>query len=388
MIDLPLALSSWGTEEIEAIQRVIKSDQYSMANEVKTFEIEFSKYMGSKYSVMVNSGSSANLLAIASLFYGKKPKLKAGDEVIVPAVSWPTTYYPLYQYGLKLKFVDIDKKTLNLDLSLLEDAITSNTKAIFCVNLLGNPIDYIQLNKILENKNIFYLEDNCESLGAKLENKLAGSFGLLGTHSFFFSHHMSTMEGGMVSTDDEELYQILLSMRAHGWTRNLPETNLLTGQKSSNWFEESFNFILPGYNLRPIEMSGAIGKEQLKKLDAFISVRRKNAMEFQNLFKNHPFLTIQKEVGESSWFGFSFIVKEDSKLTRDMVLQKLKDVNVEYRPIVAGNFAKNTVVKKYFNYEIHGDLKNANTIDSHGFFIGNHHVLKKDELIKLREILN
>ena len=228
---------------------------------------------------MVSSGSAANLIATATLFYTKSPMLKRGDEVIVPAVSWSTTYFPLQQYGLKLKFVDIDLDTLNYDLDALESAITSNTKMIMVVNLLGNPNDFDVINNLIKDKDIFIFEDNCESMGAEYKGKKTGTFGIVGTFSTFFSHHMSTMEGGFVTTDDEELYHILLSMRAHGWTRNLPQQNHISN-KSNDWFKESFNFVLPGYNVRPVEMSGAIGIEQLKKLPLFLKQRRKNAKLF------------------------------------------------------------------------------------------------------------
>ena len=231
---------------------------FSMGKYVAEFEKQFAEFVGSKYCVMVNSGSSANSLAIASMFYRSDNPLKAGDEVIVPAVSWSTTYYPLYQYGLKIKFVDINKDTLNLDLEQLESAISEKTRAILSVNLLGNPVDYKKLKKMIVGKNIELLEDNCESLGATLNGKQAGTFGLMGTYSSFFSHHISTMEGGLVVTDDEELYHIMLSVCSHGWTRHLPKENKLC-VKSDNPFEESFRFILPGYNLRPLDMSGALG---------------------------------------------------------------------------------------------------------------------------------
>ena len=149
--------------------------------------------------------------------------LKIGDEVIVPAVSWSTTYFPLQQFGLKLKFVDIDLRTLNYDLNALKEAVSNNTKMIVAVNLLGNPNDFDKIKNIIEDKNIIIFEDNCESLGAEFKDKQAGTFSLLGTFSTYFSHHISTMEGGFVTTDNEELYHILLSIRAHGWTRNLPK---------------------------------------------------------------------------------------------------------------------------------------------------------------------
>ncbi|HEE9627058.1 TPA: DegT/DnrJ/EryC1/StrS family aminotransferase [Campylobacter coli] len=380
-----LASSTWDEKELQAIQDVIKSDMFTMGKKVTEFEKDFAKFVGSKYAVMTSSGSTANLIATAALFYTKNPKLKRGDEVIVPAVSWSTTYYPLYQYGLKLKFVDIDLETLNYDLDALSSAISDKTKMIMVVNLLGNPNDFDAINDLIGGKDIILLEDNCESMGAEYKGSQAGTFGIMGTFSTFFSHHMATMEGGFVVTDDEELYHILLCLRAHGWTRNLPKENLVAN-KSDDWFSESFRFVLPGYNVRPVEMSGAIGIEQLKKLPIFLKHRRENAKLFCEYFQNHPEFIIQKEIGSSSWFGFSLVIRPNSKLQRKDIIKKLEENEIEYRPIVAGNFTKNDVMK-YFNYEIHGNLKNAQIIHKNGFFVGNHQVDINQEIDLLKNVL-
>src|SRR3990167_508093 len=283
-VTYPLATSAWDEKERAAIASVIENGMYSMGKNVSAFETALSDFLSAKYCVMVNSGSSANLLMTAALFYKKTNALKPGDEVIVPAVSWPTTYYPLAQYGLKLKFVDIDINTLNYDLVALENAISQKTRLMVAVNLLGNPNDFKKINQLISGRNIILIEDNCESLGAIYDNRAAGTFGVMGSFSTFFSHHMATMEGGLIATNDEELYHILLCLRAHGWTRNLPKFNHVTGEKSDNAFEESFKFVLPGYNVRPIEMEAAVGSEQLKKLPGFVQERRNNAQHFQDLF--------------------------------------------------------------------------------------------------------
>lgn len=374
MTNYALASSTWNENEFSAIQRVIDSDMFTMGKEVAQYEQDFAKFFGSKFALMVSSGSTANLLMIASLFFTKnsKLKLKRGDEIIVPAVSWSTTYFPLQQYGLKVKFVDIDRNTLNMDLDKLEAAITDNTKAILSVNLLGNPNDYARMNKIIANREIYILEDNCESMGATIDGKQAGTFGVMGTYSSFFSHHIATMEGGCVVTDDEELYHILLCIRAHGWTRNLPKFNKVSGEKSDDPFEESFKFMLPGYNARPLEMSGALGIEQLKKLPDFIETRRENAKLFQKLFVNHPYLSIQQETGSSSWFGFSLIIKEGAPYNRAVLVKLLAENGIECRPIVTGNFLKNTEVLEYFDYEVASTLEASEYLDEHGLFVGNH----------------
>ena len=385
MIKYPLASSTWDEKEIEAINSVIAKDMYTMGEGVKQFEDDFSKFFGSKYSVMVNSGSSANVIAVAALFYTKEPKLKRGDEVIVPAVSWSTTFYPLYQYGLKLKFIDVDLHTLNFDLEQLKAAISDKTKMILAVNLLGNPNDFDAIKEIIGNRDILLMEDNCESMGATYNGKFTGTFGIMGTFSTFYSHHMATMEGGVVCTDDEELYHILLCLRAHGWTRHLPKENKISN-KSDNWFEESFRFLLPGYNVRPVEMSGVIGIEQLKKLPAFLEQRRKNAELFVSLFNNNPTFYIQKEIGNSSWFGFSLIIKPNANVNRLAIVKKLEENGIDCRPIVTGDFTKNEVLK-YFDYEIFGKVKNANYLDTKGLFVGNHQIDLTKEIKHLYNVL-
>ena len=388
MKNYQLASSTWDDKEIAAIQTVVDSNMFTMGKHVAEYEKKFADFFGSNYALMVSSGSSANLLMIAALFYtgNEHLKLKRGDEVIVPAVSWSTTYFPLQQYGLKVKFVDINRHTLNLDLDKLAQAITPGTRAILAVNLLGNPNDFSAIQKLIAGRNIILLEDNCESMGAVIDGRQAGTFGVMGSFSSFFSHHIATMEGGCLVTDDEELYHILLCLRAHGWTRNLPDNNLVSGKKSDDPFEESFKFILPGYNARPLEMSGAIGIQQLKKLPDFIKVRRENGKYFQQLFSDHPYLSIQQETGQSSWFGFSLMIKQGCGIERKNLASYLIEHGVECRPIVTGNFAKNEVIQ-YFDYEISGSLENAEYIDTKGFFVGNHQVDIKEEISMLYKYL-
>lgn len=382
----PLATSSWGAEEYAAMAGVIASGHFTMGEKVATFERDFARYTGSKYCVMVNSGSSANLLMTAALCYTKNERLKLqrGDEVIVPAVSWPTTYYPLHQYGLKLKFVDIDPETLNYDLEALASAIGPRTRAIMIVNLLGNPNDFEAIRGLIAGRDIVLMEDNCESMGATYQGRQAGTFGVVGSFSAFFSHHISTMEGGLVVTDDEELYHVMLSLRAHGWTRNLPKHNHVCGTKSDDPFEESFRFVLPGYNLRPLELSGALGIEQVKRLPGLIAARRVNGRALQAAFADHPRLMIQRELGESSWFGFALTIRPGAGSRRELVTA-LQEAGFECRPVVAGNFAKNTVVQ-YFDHEVHGVLRHAEYLDQHSLFVGNHHYPIPDAVEALSRI--
>ncbi len=358
----------WGEEELNAIRRVMDSGMYTMGQNVRAYEEQFAHKFGTKHTVMVSSGSTANLLAIASLVYSRR--LPRGAEVIVPAVSWSTTYAPLEQYGMKLVFVDIDKDTLNMDVQALRNAITEKTKMVFLVNLLGNPNYFDEVFEICQQKSIIVIEDNCESLGAEYKGKKLGTLGLIGTFSTFYSHHLCTMEGGVVVTDDQELYEYMLAIRAHGWTRNLPEDSSIYHKKDDPFYE-SFNFIVPGYNLRPLEMEGAIGLEQLKKMDRMIAQRRENARYFKEKMKQFPEIRLQKEVEASSWFGFSLVLEGRLKGKRSQIVEGLRHAQVETRPIVAGNFTRNKVIE-YMDYSIPAPLVNADEIHDNGFFIGNH----------------
>lgn len=373
----------WGEEEIEAIKEVIASGMYTMGGKVEEFEKKFAEHYDIKYAVMVNSGSSANLLGIAALVYSGK--LKRGDEVIVPAVSWSTTYAPLEQFGLRLVFVDIDKHSLNLSIEHVRRAISSNTKMILAVNLLGNSNDYDALLEICQEYNLLLMEDNCESMGAYYKGKALGTIGDIGTFSTFYSHHMCTMEGGVVVTDDQELYEYMLSVRAHGWTRNLPLDSKIY-KKKENSFYESFNFIVPGFNLRPLEMEGAIGLSQLKKVDRMVEIRRKNADYFIKRMRKFPEIRIQKEIEQSSWFGFALILMKELANKRNELVEKLSLAGVECRPIVAGNFTRNPVIK-YMDYKIPEELVNANEVHDRGFFVGNHSKKNNLEIDYFIEVL-
>lgn len=271
---------------------------------------------------------------------------------------------------MKLVFADIDPETLNMSVSSFQACITEKTKMVFLVNLLGNANQFDEILAICKDKSIFALEDNCESLGAIYQGSYLGTIGLMGTYSTFYSHHMCTMEGGVVVTDDRELYEYMLAIRAHGWTRNLPLDSSIY-EKKDDPFYESFNFIVPGFNLRPLEMEGAIGLEQLKKIDGMIARRRENAAYFQEKMKQFSEIRLQKEVGESSWFGFAIVLEGSLTNRRSEIVQKLMEHHIEVRPIAAGNFTRNKVIS-YMDYDIPQPLTAADDIHFHGFFIGNH----------------
>jgi CDP-6-deoxy-D-xylo-4-hexulose-3-dehydrase len=381
-----LAVSTWGAEEFEAIQRVIASNRFTCGPNVAAFEESFGAYHERKYAVMVNSGSSANLLAVAALFYKKDRPLQRGDEVIVPAISWATTYHPLQQYGLKLKIVDVELESLNIDCRQLEAAMSARTRAIVGVSILGNPAALDVIRRFADERGLYFIEDNCESMDAELGGKKAGTFGHLSTFSSFFSHHISTMEGGIVTTDDRELFELVKSMRAHGWVRDLPPDSVIHDKRSDDFYE-AYRFILPGYNVRPIELSGAIGIEQLKKLPGMTIERRKNWALFQKLFGGDNRFIIQRENGKSSAFAFTIVLNPEAGLLRPKLMAALKDADIGYRIITGGCITRHDVIKHY-DYECVDALPNANLAHDQGFFVGNHPFDISLQLHRLREVLD
>lgn len=385
MRDYPLATTTWDEKEYAAMQEVIASGNFTMGKRVSTFESQFASHFGSDFAVMSNSGSSANLLALAAIRYSSLNPADGRDEVIVPAVSWSTTYYPITQMGFRLKFVDVDLETLNASADSISAAISSKTAGIVVVNLLGNPSELTEIRQLADQHDLFMIEDNCESMGATYDGKLSGTFGDIGTFSSFFSHHISTMEGGLSVTNSLELKQVMTSLRAHGWTRELPSENFVH-DKTGDDFEDLFRFVLPGYNLRPLELEGAIGTEQLKKLPSIVSGRRANAIKFINLMQKFPEIQIQKELGESSWFGFSLVLTGKQIGRRADLINALKAQSIAVRPIVAGNFAKNPVLKHLPHVAL-SELKNADQVHDEGLFIGNHHYEMNHEFELLENAL-
>jgi CDP-6-deoxy-D-xylo-4-hexulose-3-dehydrase len=381
-----LAADTWGQEERTAIERVVDSGQYTIGPQVEAFESAFADYHGSKYAIMVNSGSSANLISVASLFYVKKKPLLPGDEVIVPAVSWSTTYHPLQQYGLKLRFVDVELDTLNIDILQLENALSPRTRAVFAVSILGNPAALDKIRSFADLHGLYMLEDNCESLDAEIGNKKAGTFGDISTFSFFFSHHISTGEGGMVLTNSTEINGLCRAIRAHGWVRDVPKDAELFSY-GDDTFAEAYRFVIPGYNVRPQEINAAVGLEQLKKLPKMTAQRRANLKLFQDCFSDHKKFIIQRENGKSSSFCFPMIVRPDSGLDRSDIFSPLKGADIGFRMITGGSFPRHDAIK-YFDYDIVGDLANSDIIHDQGFFVGNHPYDLTHQIYKLYEILN
>ncbi|MEY2532094.1 MAG: CDP-4-dehydro-6-deoxyglucose reductase, partial [bacterium] len=258
-------MALYGADEVSAALDCLLDQQVTMGERVREFEQAFAEFMGSRHAIMVNSGSSANLLAMSVLASDRIPNgLRPGDEVIVPAVTWATTISPVLQLGCVPVLVDIDADTPNRRPQDLADAISPRTRAIFPVHLLGNPIDMPALMDVAAEHDLMVIEDTCESLGSTIGGRKVGSFGQFGTFSFYFSHHITTIEGGMLVTDDDELADLARSMRAHGWTRDMSNRDEL--EAASPWIDPRFLFVNLGYNLRPTELQAAFGLVQLGRL--------------------------------------------------------------------------------------------------------------------------
>ena len=365
MTKYPLAFSTWDKEEIQAIHQVIDTDMYTMGRHVKQFEKEFAEHFGSENAVMDNSGSSANLMMLSLLRW----KYKLTGDIIAPVVGWATTYFPIVQNGFKVNFVDVDPDTWNIDVNKIEQAITPNTCAIMPVNLLGNSCDYNRIVEICRKHNLMLIEDNCESMGAKYGGKYTGTIGIAGSFSFFFSHHIQTMEGGMVLTDSKDDADYMRSMRAHGWVRELPDNSVLY-QKTGNAFDDNFIFATPGYNLRPLEMSGAIGSVQMKKWPGIMQTRNKNAHHFISLFAGKSWCRIQHTLGESSWFTFGIVLDGELKGRRAEVVKALDEAGIQNRPLASRNFLRQPVMRD-IDHIVSGDMTAADDIHDNGFFVGN-----------------
>jgi CDP-6-deoxy-D-xylo-4-hexulose-3-dehydrase len=328
----------------------------------------------------------------------------------VPAISWATTFHPLQQYGLKLRFVDVELETLNMDVSKLEQALTPRTRMLMAVSILGNPAALDVMRAFCDRHGLYFFEDNCESMGATLNGRLCGTFGDIGTFSTFYSHHISTMEGGLLVTDRADIANLARAIRNHGWSRDCaPELKLgptvgtpghvgpstpghvgpsfSSGAWRDDEFFEAYRFIVPGYNVRPLEMCAAIGLEQLKKLDAMIDTRRANAAYFVSLFAGDDRFILQRENGRSSWFSFTLILNPAHAIDRARVMSAMREAGIGFRMITGGSFLRHDAAR-FFDYEIVGDIRNADTAHDHGFFVGNHPRDLKPELTSLREVLD
>ncbi|MDC1318932.1 aminotransferase class I/II-fold pyridoxal phosphate-dependent enzyme [Candidatus Thioglobus sp.] len=372
---------TFGPEEVMAMLEVMLSTKVTMGPKVLGFEKEIADYFNVSEAVTNNSGSSANLLAISALTNPKtKNRLKEGDEVIVPALSWSTTVWPLIQHKLVPVFVDINPDTLNIDPQAIKEAISEKTKAIMIVPVYGNPCDMDSILAICDEFNLQLIEDNCESLGAYYDGRLIGSFGRVGTYSTYFSHHITTLEGGICVSNDFELAELMRIIRAHGWVRETKEPQKY--YDSYPKIDKKFLFVNLGYNLRLTEVGGAMGSVQLPKLLNFVNNRRNNArILLEGLTQYSSLLSFQKETpkGLHSWFGFPIVINPNLQFDAKELRQYLESNGIETRPIIAGNIAKQPAVTMY-PHRISGDLKNSSHVMSNGLAVACHQSLTKEEL--------
>ena len=378
---IPLAFPPYGANEVyEALDSMMKL-KTTMGDKVRKFESEFARYIGTKHSIMVNSGSSANLraLSIQTNPLLRNKRIKTGDEVITPAVTWPTTVYPISNVGAIPKFVDVNLDDFSINVNEIEDAITKKTKAVMLVHLLGNPCDMRRIKKIVKQHNLWLIEDACEAHGAKYHQKHVGSFGDLSTFSFFASHHITTMEGGMVLTSNKTLYELGKSLRTFGWVRDLDSRKTLW--KKYQKIDPRFLFVNMGYNFRPTELQGAFGIHQIKKLDNLIKIRIKNAIFWNNKLSScDEFLILPKLKPhyKKSFLFYPLTVIKNNYFSKQELVNHLEKAGIETRPVMAGNILEQPV-SKMFKFRKNSKLKNAQYIMKHSFLIGNHHRIKEPQ---------
>jgi CDP-6-deoxy-D-xylo-4-hexulose-3-dehydrase len=344
------------------------------------FEKKWSEWLGIKYSVFVNSGSSANLAAIYSLTLSGKLK---NNKIVVPAVSWVTTVTPVIQLGLEPIMCECDMDNLGLDINHLKEIIKNeNPGAIILVHVLGFPNYMNEIIELCEENNILLIEDTCESIGSEYQGKKLGTLGDLSTFSFYFGHHMSTIEGGMVSTNDEELYHILLSIRSHGWDRDLPKEKqeFLREKYNVDSFRSLYTFYYPGFNLRATDLQAFIGLNQLEKLTTIVKNRYKNYMRYKNEIKNDFWNISPPEGSYISNFSFPIITKNIKSLTESLI-----ENNIECRPLICGSINEHP-----FWYERYGkqELPNSKMVHEFGIYIPNNHQMTDDEITKVIKIVN
>jgi CDP-6-deoxy-D-xylo-4-hexulose-3-dehydrase len=344
------------------------------------FEREWSKWLGVKYSVFVNSGSSANLASIYSLILSKRMR---NNKIVVPAVSWVTTVTPAIQLGLEPIMCECDYDNLGLDINHLKEIIkTENPSTIILVHVLGIPNNMSEILTLCEENDILLIEDTCESIGSKYDNKMVGTFGDLSTFSFYFGHHMSTIEGGMISTDDEDLYHILLSIRSHGWDRDLPEKKQIELRTKYNIgdFRSLYTFYYPGFNIRATDLQAFLGLGQLEKLDNIVYNRNKNYQRYKKEIKNNFWSINEPEGSYVSNFSFPIITENINKLIEELIKH-----DIECRPLICGSINEHP-----FWYERYGkqNLPNSKLVHEFGLYIPNNHQMTDEEISKVIKIVN
>lgn len=381
MLRVPLASSGLRPKDIRVMNETLMSASYTMGNKVKKFESEMAKFLGFENFVMVNSGSSANLSIFEALLrpvHGHSV-LNIGDEVLVPVIAWPTTIWPLVQLGLKPIFVDIEEKSLAINLAAAEAVLEerrNKVKAIFPIHPLGYAIDHDAILNLSRKFNLVYLSDTCEALGAFRNSKHAGKGSKAASFSFYFSHHITTMEGGGIATDDSSFADDLRSIRSHGWSRDRSDSNTWT--KGMLGSDKKFTFVSTGFNIRPMEIQGAIGLSQLEDLPSFITRRREIAATVKHAIKNTPLQMLEGDAWDTlrhthhSRMLIALRIPEPKRLAE--IKEKLESLGIETRPPLTGNFLAQPAAARVLGHRCDpNDYEVANKMTASTFLIGCHH---------------
>jgi CDP-6-deoxy-D-xylo-4-hexulose-3-dehydrase len=366
------------------IEFITNTDRLSMGEQCLQFEDSFAKKQGRKYAVYVSSGSMANLILVQALL--NTGKLKKGDKVGFSALTWPTNVMPLIQLGLVPVALDCNLETLNVSPRILENKI-NDIKGLFITNVLGFSDNIVKIKELCDKNNVILFEDNCESLGSEMDNIKLGNFGIASTFSFFVGHHMSTIEGGMICTDDEELNRAMTMARAHGWDRNLnPATqNELRDEHDIDEFYARYTFYDLAYNGRPSEINGFIGNQQIGFFDEIVSIRAHNFEVFHDAVKKNPDFIHYKldHMNVISNFSMPLVCKDPARAA--YYKKKFNDADVEIRPVIAGNMTKQPFYKKYF--DVNEECPNADLVHLNGFYFGNNAELTEEELSALVDLI-
>ena len=381
----PLSMATYDCEEILAAIDSLCSFRTTMWEKTGEYERQFAKLFGSDEAIMVNSGSSADLLIAFALTNPQSKLLEPGDEILVPSVTWPTQIWSPMMAGLKVRFVDTDPKTLNIDIADLESRISSKTRAVSLVHLMGNPCNMERIDSICKKYDLVLIEDCCESLGGKFKGQPVGTFGIAGSFSFFFSHHITTMEGGMITCRNRSLSDMFRLLRAHGWARNAKYLQA----ESQNEVDPRYLFLNWGFNVRPTELQAGFGLEQLKRWSLFHEQRLKNANYFRNYVARYQDIMSLMEVApeaECSWFALPIMLSSSCPFKKADFLSYLEEQGVETRPIVAGNLARQPVCKLFPELQ-EGVLPGADAVHERGFYLGLHPFESKQQLDRLFETI-
>ncbi len=377
----PLSMATYDLEEILAVIDSLCSFRTTMWEKTVEFERQFTQAFGGAEAVMVNSGSSADLLIAFALVNPQIKMLNPGDEILVPSVTWPTQIWSPMMAGLKARFVDADPRTLNIRLDDLESKIGPRTRAISLVHLMGNPCDMERVTSICRKHELVLIEDCCEALGAKYKGQPVGTFGIASSFSFFFSHHITTMEGGMITCQDQQLSDLYRVLRAHGWARNTK----YKPAEPQDGIDQRYLFLNWGFNLRPTELQAGFGLEQLKRWPAFHIQRLQNAAYFQSYIERHRDLMRLMHVepdAECSWFALPIMLTPECPFKKAEFLEYLDKQGIETRPIVAGNLARQPVCRLFPELRA-GDLPGADAIHERGFYLGLHPFDAKQNIDRL-----